>query len=125
MPIYEYRCKQCGHQDSDMDSINSPRVKKCPQCGKRSFSRLVSAAAFHLKGGGWYETDFKNKKAADKTGKDGGGGKDGKEGKDGKDNKDGKKDAAKTEGAKKGAAEKPEKSKSKPAKSGGGKKSGG
>lgn len=51
-----------------MDSINAPRTKKCPQCGKRTFERLISAAAFHLKGGGWYETDFKNKDkpAADK-----------------------------------------------------------
>lgn len=61
MPIYEYRCNQCAHQDSDIESFKAPRVKKCPQCGKRSFVRLVSAAAFHLKGGGWYETDFKNK----------------------------------------------------------------
>lgn len=61
MPIYEYRCKQCGHQDSDMDSISAPRTKKCPQCGKRAFERLISASAFHLKGGGWYATDFKDK----------------------------------------------------------------
>ncbi|MGI9296825.1 MAG: FmdB family zinc ribbon protein, partial [Gammaproteobacteria bacterium] len=42
-------------------SISAPRVKKCPQCGRRSFARLISASAFHLKGGGWYATDFKNK----------------------------------------------------------------
>ena len=122
MPIYEYRCKQCGHQDSDMDSINAPRVKKCPQCGKRSFSRLISAAAFHLKGGGWYATDFKDKgkKPAekDKTGKDE---KGGKESKDGKTEKDGKKaDSAKTEKTEKSKSE--NKSENKPAKSGGGKK---
>ena len=61
MPIYEYACAQCGHSDSELDSISAPRVKKCPQCGRRSFKRLISAAAFHLKGGGWYETDFKDK----------------------------------------------------------------
>ncbi|MGU9951678.1 MAG: FmdB family zinc ribbon protein [Gammaproteobacteria bacterium WSBS_2016_MAG_OTU1] len=66
MPIYEYQCRQCGHQDSELDSINAPRLKKCPECGKRAFERLISAAAFHLKGGGWYETDFK-KKSADKS----------------------------------------------------------
>ena len=78
MPIYEYRCRDCGHQDSDLESIKAPRLKKCPECGKRAFERLVSASAFHLKGGGWYETDFKNKpkpadnkgeKSADKDGK--------------------------------------------------------
>ncbi|MDM5147518.1 zinc ribbon domain-containing protein [Candidatus Persebacteraceae bacterium Df01] len=65
MPIYEYQCKQCGHQDSDMDSINAPRVKKCPSCGKRSFSRLISASSFQLKGSGWYATDFRNNDKAD------------------------------------------------------------
>ncbi len=124
MPIYEYRCKQCGHQDSDIDSIHAPRVKKCPQCGKRSFSRLISAAAFHLKGGGWYATDFKNKgKKADKEDKAGGTEKDGKDEK-GKEEKDGKKadSAQKTDSAK---SEKTEKGKSKPAKPDGGKKTGG
>ena len=82
MPIYEYRCEQCGHQDSDMDSINSPRVKKCPQCGRRTFSRLISAAAFHLKGGGWYATDFKNKPKTTKSAADA---KDSKSAKDGND----------------------------------------
>ena len=61
MPIYEYACRQCGHQDTDIDSFSAARVKKCPACGKKSFARLISASSFHLKGGGWYETDFKNK----------------------------------------------------------------
>ena len=61
MPIYEYECGRCGHSGSDLDSISAPRVKKCPECGRRSFKRLISAAAFHLKGGGWYATDFKDK----------------------------------------------------------------
>ena len=71
MPIYEYQCRQCGHQDSDINSASSPRVKKCPQCGKRAFARLISASAFHLKGGGWYATDFKDKPKP--PAKDGGG----------------------------------------------------
>ena len=61
MPIYEYECSKCGHGDTDMESINAPRTKRCPKCGKRSFTRLISASSFHLKGGGWYETDFKDK----------------------------------------------------------------
>ena len=66
MPIYEYQCGACGHQESGMESINAPRIKKCPSCGKRAFERLISAAAFHLKGGGWYATDFRDKGKKDK-----------------------------------------------------------
>lgn len=69
MPIYEYRCTSCGNSASELEKIGAARVKKCPACGKRTFSRLVSAAAFHLKGGGWYATDFKDsgkKKPAEK-----------------------------------------------------------
>lgn len=69
MPIYEYQCDKCGHKDSEIESFDAPRRKKCPRCGKRSFARLISAASFHLKGGGWYATDFRDKKksAADKA----------------------------------------------------------
>ena len=70
MPIYEYECGKCGHRDSDMESINAPRTKKCPKCGKRTFTRLISASAFHLKGGGWYATDFKDKPKDSSKGKD-------------------------------------------------------
>ena len=49
-----------------MESANAARIKKCPACGKRSFSRLISAAAFHLKGSGWYATDFRDKKKEEK-----------------------------------------------------------
>lgn len=71
MPIYEYQCDKCGHKDSEIESFDAPRRKKCPRCGKRSFARLISAASFHLKGGGWYATDFRDKKksAADKADK--------------------------------------------------------
>ncbi|MGI9338154.1 MAG: FmdB family zinc ribbon protein [Gammaproteobacteria bacterium] len=79
MPIYEYRCTSCGNAASELEKIGAARVKKCPACGRRTFSRLVSAAAFRLKGGGWYETDFKNKgkpaAKADSGGKDGDGAK--------------------------------------------------
>ena len=65
MPIYEYQCKQCGHQDSFLESMRAPKTRKCPQCKKpRAFTRLVSAAGFQLKGQGWYQTDFKNPKPA-------------------------------------------------------------
>lgn len=98
MPIYEYRCTSCGESSSGLEKVGAARVKKCPACGRRTFSRLVSAAAFRLKGGGWYETDFKNKgkppaaKDGDKGGDKTSGGKDKDGGKDG-GNKDAKKPA--------------------------------
>jgi putative FmdB family regulatory protein len=59
MPFYEYQCKNCGHDLEAMQKISDPPLKKCPQCGKTQLQRLMSAPVFRLKGGGWYETDFK------------------------------------------------------------------
>lgn len=59
MPFYEYQCKSCGHDIEAMQKINDPPLKKCPHCGKSQLQRLMSAPVFRLKGGGWYETDFK------------------------------------------------------------------
>jgi putative FmdB family regulatory protein len=61
MPIYEYRCSACGHEKEVLQRISDKPLAKCPECGKRSFKKLVSAAGFQLKGTGWYATDFKNK----------------------------------------------------------------
>ncbi len=61
MPLYEYQCAVCGHEDTLLEKLTASRTKKCPSCGKaRSFKRLVSAAGFQLKGQGWYQTDFRN-----------------------------------------------------------------
>ena len=60
MPIYEYRCKSCGHDVEALQKVSDPPLKKCPDCGKRTLVRLMSAPSFRLKGGGWYETDFKS-----------------------------------------------------------------
>jgi putative FmdB family regulatory protein len=60
MPIYEYRCKECGFQKEYMQRMSDAPLTDCPQCRKRSFTKLVSAAGFQLKGTGWYATDFKN-----------------------------------------------------------------
>ena len=62
MPIYEYKCESCGHQVEILQKISDAPAKTCPDCGKDALKKLVSAAAFKLKGTGWYETDFKNKK---------------------------------------------------------------
>jgi putative FmdB family regulatory protein len=59
MPFYEYQCKSCGHHLEAMQKINDAPLKKCPHCGKSQLTRLMSAPVFRLKGGGWYETDFK------------------------------------------------------------------
>jgi putative FmdB family regulatory protein len=59
MPFYEYECKSCGHALEAMQKITDPPLKKCPDCGKSQLQRLMSAPVFRLKGGGWYETDFK------------------------------------------------------------------
>ncbi len=69
MPIYEYQCEKCDHQFDALQKISEKPLKKCPECGKKSLTKLISAAGFRLKGGGWYETDFKsgNKKNLAKT----------------------------------------------------------
>jgi putative FmdB family regulatory protein len=59
MPIYEYRCEKCGHEVERMQKISEPPLIDCPECGEPALRKLISAAAFRLKGGGWYETDFK------------------------------------------------------------------
>jgi putative FmdB family regulatory protein len=62
MPFYEYQCKNCGHELEAMQKVSDSALKKCPHCGKSQLQRLMSAPVFRLKGGGWYETDFKDDK---------------------------------------------------------------
>ena len=68
MPIYEYRCDACGHQEEFLQRVSEPPLTECPVCRKPTFHKLLTAAGFQLKGSGWYATDFKNKpaKPADK-----------------------------------------------------------
>lgn len=60
MPIYEYQCEKCGHELESLQKISDPPLTDCPECGQPALKKQVSAAAFRLKGGGWYETDFKS-----------------------------------------------------------------
>jgi putative FmdB family regulatory protein len=60
MPIYEYRCSSCGFQKEYLQKINDPVMSVCPECNKKTFSKMLSAAGFQLKGSGWYATDFKH-----------------------------------------------------------------
>ena len=62
MPIYEYKCEHCSYQFEILQKMSDEPAKFCPECGKEGLRKMVSAAAFKLKGTGWYETDFKNKK---------------------------------------------------------------
>ena len=59
MPIYEYKCDQCGHHLEALQKISEEPLIYCPECGDAALRKQVSAAAFRLKGTGWYETDFK------------------------------------------------------------------
>lgn len=62
MPFYEYECSACGHTLEAMQKISDGPLKKCPECSRNALKRLMSAPVFRLKGGGWYETDFKGDK---------------------------------------------------------------
>ncbi len=60
MPIYEYRCDSCGYELEALQKLSDESLKDCPECDAAALRRLVSAPTFRLKGGGWYETDFKS-----------------------------------------------------------------
>ena len=59
MPIYAYRCESCGFAKDVLQKISDPVLTDCPECGKASFKKQVTAAGFQLKGTGWYATDFR------------------------------------------------------------------
>jgi len=59
MPFYEYVCAACGRHHEELQKVTDRPLRKCPHCGRPSLRRQVSAPVFRLKGGGWYETDFK------------------------------------------------------------------
>ena len=60
MPFYEYECANCKFYMEVMQKITDTPLTKCPSCGQKELKKLVSAPVFRLKGGGWYETDFKS-----------------------------------------------------------------
>ena len=67
MPIYEYRCASCGYAKDCIQKLSDPPLTVCPECGKDTFSKQLSAPGFQLKGSGWYATDFKAKAPAGKA----------------------------------------------------------
>ena len=60
MPIYAYRCAECGHTKDVLRKLSDPPLTTCPACGAEAFEKQVTAAGFQLKGSGWYVTDFRN-----------------------------------------------------------------
>ena len=60
MPIYDYQCTSCGVKKELMRKVSEPNLTTCPECGKETFAKLVSAPSFQLNGTGWYATDFKS-----------------------------------------------------------------
>jgi putative FmdB family regulatory protein len=67
VPIYEYQCDACGHALEALQKISDAPLKTCPECNRDALRKKVSAAAFRLKGTGWYETDFKKKQPSKQT----------------------------------------------------------
>jgi putative FmdB family regulatory protein len=89
MPLYEYRCKKCGHVFEKIQKFSDKLVKKCPECGGQ-VEQTISAPAVQFKGSGWYVTDYAKKShtpSSDSGGKDS----------DGKDSKETKKEEKKSE----------------------------
>ena len=60
MPIYEYQCAECSYRFEALQKMSDAVLRECPRCKSMALKKLVSVAAFRLKGSGWYETDFKN-----------------------------------------------------------------
>lgn len=60
MPIYEYQCQSCQHDMEALQKMSDEPLKDCPKCEEPALKKKISAAGFRLKGGGWYETDFKS-----------------------------------------------------------------
>ena len=60
VPIYAYRCTDCGHAEDVLQKMSDSPLTDCPACGKSTYAKQVTAAGFQLKGSGWYVTDFRN-----------------------------------------------------------------
>lgn len=60
MPIYDFQCTDCGHQDEVMRKMSESSTTSCPKCEQKTFSKMLAAPNFQLNGSGWYATDFKD-----------------------------------------------------------------
>jgi putative FmdB family regulatory protein len=66
MPIYEYECQKCGHHEEVLQKFSDPPISKCEKC-KGKMRKLISQSTFHLKGTGWYVTDYASKRGDSST----------------------------------------------------------
>jgi putative FmdB family regulatory protein len=73
VPIYDYQCAECQHTLEAIQKLADAPLVDCPACGKPALRKQVSAPSFRLKGGGWYETDFKTGKKKNLAGDSGSG----------------------------------------------------
>jgi putative FmdB family regulatory protein len=69
MPIYAYKCSECGHEVELLQKLSDPPPTECPHCHRAALVKQVTAAGFQLKGSGWYATDFRNSGAPKKDAK--------------------------------------------------------
>ncbi len=60
MPIFDYKCEACGHAFDVLQKAGEGPLRKCPECGKLKLKKQLAAPNFHLKGSGWYKTDFRD-----------------------------------------------------------------
>lgn len=72
MPLYEYECKKCHEVTEALQKFGDPPLRKCPHCGGK-VGKIMSLNAFHLKGQGWYVTDYKGKNSSSAASGDSGG----------------------------------------------------
>lgn len=68
MPLYEYLCDDCGRRSEVLQKLGDPPLAACPHCGG-AVKKQVSASAFHLKGTGWYATDYAKKSGGGESAK--------------------------------------------------------
>lgn len=61
MPIYEYECDACGHHMETLQKFSDPPLKECDACHSQKIKKVISQSTFHLKGTGWYVTDYASK----------------------------------------------------------------
>lgn len=94
MPIYEYICDNCGHDLEAFQKLSEEPLKTCPNCNQDSLRKKISASGFRLKGGGWYETDFKSGKKKNVAGGDTSGSSAGSESGKSSENKSSKGDSS-------------------------------
>ena len=66
MPIYEYECTKCGYQTEVWQKFSDPPLEHCDRCGGK-MRKLISQSTFHLKGSGWYVTDYGSRSSSSTT----------------------------------------------------------